>query len=62
MKPLGQIWSKIKFFPNNVQGKGLINAFMSIKKELFVPKKFHDLVYSDSDIKISEKFMIEGLL
>ena len=46
---------KNQILPNNVQGKELINAFMSIKKELFVPKKFHDLVYSDADIMISEK-------
>ena len=46
---------KNQILPNNVQGKELINAFMSIKKELFVPKKFHDLVYSDADIMINEK-------
>ena len=31
---------KNQILPNNVQGKELINAFMSIKKELFVPKSF----------------------
>ena len=46
---------KNQILPNNVKDKELINAFLSIKKEIFIPEKYLDLAYSDSDILIDEK-------
>ena len=46
---------KNQILPNNVKDKELINAFLSIKKEIFIPEKYLDCVYSDSDILIDEK-------
>ena len=44
---------KNQVLPNNVKNKDLIDALLEIKKELFVPKKDMDLVYSDRDILVS---------
>ena len=46
---------KNQILPNNVKDRGLIDAFLEIKKELFVPRKDLDLVYSDSDILINNE-------
>ncbi len=43
---------KSQILPNNVKNKNLIDAISNIKKELFIPKKYYDLTYSDSDISI----------
>ena len=54
---------KNQVLPNNVKDKSLIDAILNTKKELFVPKNFHDLTYSDSDIKIIEKrFLIRTFI
>ena len=46
---------KNQILPNNVKDRELIDAFLEIKKELFVPRKDLDLVYSDSDILINNE-------
>ena len=46
---------KNQILPNNVKDKDLIDALLEIKKELFVPKKEMDLVYSDRDILIKNQ-------
>ena len=46
---------KNQILPNNVKDKELIDAFLEIKKEVFVPHKYMDLVYSDSDILIANE-------
>ena len=46
---------KNQVLPNNVKNRDLIDALLEIKKELFVPKKDMDLVYSDRDILISQE-------
>ena len=43
---------KNQILPNNVKNKDLIEALMSTKKELFVPKNLQDLTYTDSDIHL----------
>ena len=46
---------KNQILPNNVKDRELIDALLEIKKELFVPRKDMDLVYSDSDILINNE-------
>ena len=46
---------KNQILPNNVKDRELIDALLEIKKELFVPRKHMDLVYSDSDILITNE-------
>ncbi len=46
---------KNQVLPNNVKNKDLIDALLEIKKELFVPTKDMDLVYSDRDILVSHE-------
>ena len=46
---------KNQVLPNNVKNKDLIDALLEIKKELFVPKKDMDLVYTDRDILVSHE-------
>ena len=46
---------KNQVLPNNVKNRELIDALLEIKKELFVPKKDMDLVYSDRDILVSHE-------
>ena len=46
---------KNQILPNNVKDRDLIDALLEIKKELFVPKKEMDLVYSDRDILIKNQ-------
>ena len=46
---------KNQILPNNVKNRDLIDAFLEIKKELFVPAKDLDLVYSDRDILVSRE-------
>jgi len=46
---------KNQILPNNVKDRDLIDALLEIKKELFVPKKEMDLVYSDRDIIIKNQ-------
>ena len=46
---------KNQILPHNVKDRELIDAFLETKKELFVPKKDFDLVYSDSDIFINNE-------
>ena len=46
---------KNQIIPNNVKDRELIDALFEIKKELFVPNKDLDLVYSDSDIFINNE-------
>jgi len=46
---------KNQILPNNVKNRDLIDALLEIKKELFVPKKEMDLVYSDRDILIKNQ-------
>ena len=46
---------KNQVLPNNVKNKDLIDALLEIKKELFVPAKDLDLVYSDRDIIVSRE-------
>ena len=54
---------KNQILPNNVKQKGLIEALLNTKKELFVPKEFHDLVYSDADIIFGEqRFLIRTFI
>ena len=51
-------WSnmvKNQVLPNNVKNRELIDALLEIKKELFVPTKDMDLVYSDRDILVSHE-------
>ena len=44
---------KSQILPNKVKNKDLIDAIINIRKELFIPKEYHDITYSDSDIHIS---------
>ena len=44
-----------QILPNGVKNSELINSFINIKKELFVPESERHLVYSDSDIMITPK-------
>ena len=46
---------KNQILPNNVKNRDLIDALLEIKKELFVPAKDLDLVYSDRDILVSRE-------
>ena len=46
---------KNQVLPNNVKNRELIDALLEIKKELFVPTKDMDLVYSDRDILVSRE-------
>ena len=46
---------KNQVLPNNVKNKDLIDALLEIKKELFVPTKDMDLVYTDRDILVSHE-------
>ena len=46
---------KNQVLPNNVKNRELIDALLEIKKELFVPTKDMDLVYSDRDILVSHE-------
>ena len=46
---------KNQVLPNNVKNRDLIDALLEIKKELFVPTKDMDLVYSDRDILVSHE-------
>ena len=46
---------KNQVLPNNVKNKDLIDALLEIKKELFVPTKDMDLVYTDRDILVSRE-------
>ena len=46
---------KNQILPNNVKNRELIDALLEIKKELFVPTKDMDLVYSDRDILVSHE-------
>jgi protein-L-isoaspartate(D-aspartate) O-methyltransferase len=46
---------KNQVLPNNVKNKELIDALLEIKKELFVPTKDMDLVYTDRDILVSHE-------
>ena len=46
---------KNQVLPNNVKNRELIDALLEIKKELFVPKKDMDLVYTDRDILVSHE-------
>ena len=46
---------KNQILPNNVKDRDLIDALFEVKKELFVPKKDMDLVYSDRDILIDNE-------
>jgi len=46
---------KNQIIPNNVKDRELIDALFEIKKELFVPNKDLDLVYSDSDIFVNNE-------
>tara|TARA_B100000524_G_scaffold27530_1_gene13654 strand:+ start:153 stop:764 length:612 start_codon:yes stop_codon:yes gene_type:complete len=45
---------KNQILPNNVKNKALIESFSTIQKEIFVPEDQYDLVYTDSEIKISK--------
>jgi protein-L-isoaspartate(D-aspartate) O-methyltransferase len=44
---------KNQILTNNVKNPILIESLLSVEKENFVPESFHDITYSDSDIKIS---------
>ena len=46
---------KNQVLPNNVKNRELIDALLEIKKELFVPTEYMDLVYSDRDILVSHE-------
>jgi protein-L-isoaspartate(D-aspartate) O-methyltransferase len=46
---------KNQVLPNNVKNRELIDALLEIKKELFVPTKDMDLVYTDRDILVSHE-------
>ena len=46
---------KNQILPNNVKNRDLIDALLEIKKEIFVPAKDLDLVYSDRDILVSRE-------
>ena len=46
---------KNQVLPNNVKNRELIDALLEIKKELFVPTKDMDLVYTDRDILVSRE-------
>ena len=46
---------KNQVLPNNVKNRDLIDALLEIKKELFVPTKDMDLVYTDRDILVSHE-------
>ncbi len=52
-----------QILPNGVKNSDLIESFDSIQKELFVPESEKDIVYSDSDIKISEdRYLIRSFV
>ena len=46
---------KSQILPNNVRNKVLIDSISNLKKELFIPKEFYDITYSDSDILITKE-------
>ena len=46
---------KSQLLPNNVRNKVLIDSISNLKKELFVPREFYDITYSDSDILITKE-------
>ena len=46
---------KSQILPNNVRNKVLIDSISNLKKELFVPREFYDITYSDSDILITKE-------
>ena len=46
---------KSQILPNNVKNRSLIDAITNTKKELFIPKEYYDIAYSDSDICISNQ-------
>tara|TARA_B100000965_G_C19458302_1_gene698487 strand:- start:257 stop:904 length:648 start_codon:yes stop_codon:yes gene_type:complete len=46
---------KSQILPNNVKNRSLIDAITNTKKELFIPKEYYDIAYSDSDIYISSQ-------
>ena len=39
---------------NKVVSENIINAFLTIEKEKFIPESHHPLVYSDSSIEIKK--------
>ena len=52
-----------QILPNGVKDLDLINSFDVIKKELFVPNANKEVVYSDSDIKLTPKrFMVRTFI
>jgi len=44
-----------QILPNGVRNSKIVDSFINIKKELFVPESEKDLVYSDSDTMITPK-------
>ena len=54
---------KNQIMTNNVLNRDLLDSILEIKKENFVPKEFHDLTYSDSDINIyKNRFLIRTFI
>ncbi len=52
-----------QILPNGVKNNELISSFDNTKKELFVPDSEKDIVYSDSDIKItSTRFLMRTFI
>ena len=52
-----------QILPNGVKNSGLIESFDNIQKELFVPDSEKDIVYSDSDIKISkDRYLVRSFI
>ncbi len=52
-----------QLLPNGVKNSNLLDSFDKIDKELFVPDSEKDIVYSDSDIKISEdRYLVRSFI